>query len=357
MVKISIIYATARPDYPMQDLPDIHQFTPLLESLEKQTFTDFELIISDVYHEKRSYDFSKHSFPVKHINPSEFSWASKKGLWALQDAFNWGLVHAEGELLLWFGDCSELVNNDSLQIWWDWYEKDFYALALVVYYKGNRPSLIADAIALGGVPGDMRPQGGLSREDVPALHSREEDLKRLGEEGYMKKVVRDSRWKYVEESPNGIYKCGGSLFYGYASSSLDDMLKLNGYDSNFDGSKALTDVEMGLRLDKIGSQFVLDEKLWLVEHTHHGIPKEVLWGTPTPGDFRSNYSLMLLNQRKNKFRVNDYRLTKEELEWIVEHGTHWSVPRPEEGSDRHQLLMDWYNNPPMFDIRSLRLEV
>lgn len=342
MVKISIIYATARPDYPMQDRPDIHQFTPLLESLEKQTFTDFELIISDVYHEKRSYDFSKHSFPVKHINPSEFSWASKKGLWALQDAFNWGLVYADGELLLWFGDCCELVNDDSLQIWWDWYEKGFCALALFVYYKGGRPFLVDEAIKEKYTIG-----GG----------TKAEDFKRLVEEGYMKNVLRDSRWKFVEESPNGIYPCSGQLFYGYSSSRLDDMLKLNGYDSNFDGSKALTDVEMGLRLGKIGSQFVLDKKLWLVEHAHNAIPKEVLWGTPTPGDFRSNYSLMLLNQKKNKIRVNDYRLTKEELEWIVEHGTHWSVPRPEEGSDRHQLLMDWYNDPPMFDIRSLRLEV
>ena len=351
MVKISIIYATARPDYPMMDRPDIHQFTPLLESLEKQTFTDFELIISDVYHEKRSYDFSKHAFPVKHINPSEFSWALKKGLWALQDGFNWGLVHAEGELLLWFGDCCELVNNDSLQIWWDWYERGFCALALVVYYRGNRPLLVDEVIARGSVHGDksflhMRRQG-----------TRKEDYMRLVEEGYLKKVVRDSRWKYVEESTNGVYKCSGQLFYGYSSSSLDDMLKLNGYDSNFDGSKALSDVECGLRLDKIGSQFVLDEKLWLVEHSHYGIPKEVLWGTPEPGDFRSNYSLMLLNQKKNQLRANDYRLTKEELELIVEHGTHWSVPRPEEGSDRHQLLMDWYNNPPMFDIRTLRLEV
>ncbi|GAH10560.1 unnamed protein product, partial [marine sediment metagenome] len=148
------------------------------------------------------------------------------------------------------------------------------------------------------------------------------------------------------------FKCSGQLFYGYASTSLDDMLKVNGYDSNFDGSKPLGDVECGLRLDKIGTKFVLDKNLRLVEHIHHRISPEVLWGTPEKGgDFRSNYSLMILNQNKNLIKANDYRLTKEELEWIVEHGTHWSVPRPEEGSSRHQLLMDWYNNPPMYDLR------
>ena len=344
MVKISIICATARPDYPMIDLPEVHQFTPLLESLEKQTFTDFELIISDVFHKKRSYDFSKYSFPVKHIDPNEFSWALKKGLWALQDGFNWGLVHAEGELLLWFGDCCELVNNDSLQIWWDWYLKGFYALALVVYYKGNQPFLIDEAIE--AATARARAGGGTGAEDI----------KKLVEEGYMKNVLRDSRWKYVEDSPNGVFKCGGSLFYGYSSSSLDDMLKVNGYDSNFDGSRALTDVECGLRLERLGCQFVLDKRLWLVERAHQPILAEVLWGTPEKGCFRSNYSLMILNQRKKRVKANDYRLTKEELEWIVEHGTYWSIPRPEEGSYRHQQLMDWYNNPPMYDLRTLRLE-
>lgn len=342
MVKISIIYGTARPDYPLVDMPEVHQFTPLLESLDKQTFRDFELIISDVLHDKRSYDFSKYSFPVKHVNPSEFSWALKKGLWGLQDGFNWGLVHAEGELLLWFGDCCEVVNGDSLQIWWDWYLKGFYAHALFVYYKANQPFLVDEAIeakyTIGGGSGP-------------------EDFKKLVKEGYMKKILRDSRWLYVEESPNGVYPCSGQLFYGYASSSLDDMLKINGYDSNFDGSKALGDIECGLRLDRIGCQFVLDKRLWLVERVHQPIPKEVLWGTPEKGDFRSNYSLLKLNQNKNKVKANDYKLTEEELEWIVEHGTHWSVPRPEEESYRHQLLMDWFNDPPMYDLRTLRLEV
>jgi len=65
---------------------------------------------------------------------------------------------------------------------------------------------------------------------------------------------------------------------------------------------------------------------------------------------------MILNHKKNKFTANDYRLTEEELEWLIEHGTHWSIPRPEEGSYRYELLMDWFNNPPIFDIRTLRLE-
>lgn len=336
-MKISIIYGTARPDYPLIDLPSVHQFTPFLESLQRQTFKDFEVIISDVLHEKREYAFSKYSFPIKHVDPKPFSWALKKGLWGLQDGFNWGLVHAEGELLLWFGDCCELVNDDSLQLWWNWYMKGYFAQALVVYYKGNQPFFVNDAIKMKYVVGQAGP----------------EDFKKQVEESILKDVVRDSRWQYVERSPNGIFDANGELFYGYASSSLEAMLRINGYDSNFDGSKALGDVEAGLRLERIDCRFVLDKRLWLVERAHKPIPKEVLWGMPEK-DFRSNYSLMMLNKEKNRVKANDYKLTREELEWIVEHGTHWSVPRPKKGSYRHKLLMEWFRNPPLYDLRELR---
>lgn len=343
IMKISIIYGTARPDFPMIDLPNIHQFTPFLKSLQRQTFKDFEVIISDVLYEQRKYNFSRFNFPVKHLNPNVFSWALKKGLWGLQDGFNWGLVHAEGELLLWFGDCCELVNPDSLQLWWDWYMKGYFAQALVVYYKGNQPFFVDDAIKMKYA------------KKGTTLYYQPEIFKKHVKEGILKDVLKDSRWQYVEKSLNGIYPCGGELFYGYASSSLDAMLRVNGYDSNFDGSKSLGDVECGLRLERLGFQFVLDKRLWLVERVHKPIPPKVLWGSPKQ-EFRSNYSLMMLNKEKKLVRANSYKLSREELEWIIEHGTHWSVPRPKEGTYGYKLLMEWYNHPPIFDLRELRLD-
>lgn len=332
MVKISIIYATCRPDFPIVDMPETHQFTPFLESLKKQTFTDFEVVFTDFLYSKRKYDFSPYPFKIKHVDPSGFSWAWKKGLWALQDGFNYGLIHTEGELLLWFGDCCEFQNTDTLQLWWDWYKRGYFAQALTLNYRGTKPNIQAD-----GTP------------------------------------VRDSRWKFVDESPNGIWYCAGQQYSGYAASSLKSMLEVNGYDSNFDGSPALSDTEIGERLEQLGYKFVCDKRLTVIERSHIGITggnideKGVahpysttqgwtnLWGMPSI-DFRSNYSLLLLNKEKKRTRANDYYLTEDELNWIVEHGEKWGIPKPVEGTYQHKLLMDWFNNPPIFDIYQLRQE-
>lgn len=333
MVKISIVYATCRPDYPMINLPETHQFTPFLESLKKQTFTNFEVIFTDFLHSKRKYDYSQYKFKIKHIDPSSFSWAWKKGLWALQDGFNYGLIHAEGELLLWFGDCCELPNSDALQLWWDWYKRGYFAQALTINYLGNQQSRLPDGT-----------------------------------------LVKDSRWKFVDETANGIWYCAGQQYSGYASSSIQSMIEINGYDSNFDGSAALTDTEAGERLEQLGYKFACDKRLTVIERAHIGIsvasikpdgthPPSMLdrnkwvelWGMPDQ-DFRSNYSLLMLNKQKKLFRGNDYTLTDGELNWIVEDGAKWGIPVPLEGTYRHKLLMEWFNNPPIFDIYELRRE-
>ena len=338
-MKISIIYGTARGDYPIIDLPHTHQFTPFLDSLELQTFKDFEVVISDAMYNDRNYDFSKYSFPIKHIDPTEFSWARKLNLWGLQDGFNYGAINADGELLLWFGDCCELPNINSLQIWWDWYQKGYFAHALVIYYKGNKPHYVEDVL-------------NDTNSNIPL-----DKLKILVNEGSIKDIIRDSRWKFVEESENGIFYCGGDTFYGYSSTSLDAALKVNGYDSNFDGSKSLGDVEMGLRLGRAGYKFVCDKRLYIIERKHEDNLCDVLSEMSlSHNEFRCNYSLMLLNKQKGRITGNDYKLTLEELECIIERGTKWSVHRPEVGTHEYNLLMHWFNNQPIFNINQLRQE-
>ena len=331
-MKISIIYGTARGDYPIIDLPHTHQFTPFLDSLELQTFKDFEVVISDAMYNDRNYDFSKYSFPIKHIDPTEFSWARKLNLWGLQDGFNYGAINADGELLLWFGDCCELPNINSLQIWWDWYQKGYFAHALVIYYKGNKPHYVEDVL-------------NDTNSNIPL-----DKLKILVNEGSIKDIIRDSRWKFVEESENGIFYCGGDTFYGYSSTSLDATLKVNGYDSNFDGCKPLGDVEMGIRLDRAGYKFVCDKRLSIVERIHNNVSLDPIQG------FRSNYSLIMLNNQKEKITGNDYKLTPDELEYIIEHGTKHGIPRYEVGTPEYNTLMNWFNNPPIFNINQLRQE-
>ncbi len=352
-IGISIIYGTARGDYPLIDMPNVHQFKPFLDSLVGQSFKEFEVIIADANYNGRSkevlgdIDSYRKYFPIKHLSVDEFSWARKKKLWALQDGFNYGIVWADGQLLLWMGDCCELVGKDTLLLFWDWYLHGYFASALAVYYKGNLPFYVSDAVRMNYYSGCGA-------------------IQELIRGGFLKDVVRDSRWKYVEDEDeckksrgincaggNGIYYCPGSMFYGYASSSLESMLRINGYDSNFDGEKSLGDVEAGMRLEKLGYKFVLDKRLWLIERAHLPIDPGVLMPIKS---FRSNYSLMLLNQKKDRTIGNNYKLTADELEWIIKHGESWSVPRPIAGSIEWELLMGWYNNPPIYDLAGLRNE-
>ena len=74
MSDISIILGTARNSYSMIGLPNVHIFKPTLDSLQKQKFDDFELIISDCRFEHRPKCFEgkpfnkdDYKFPIKHI--------------------------------------------------------------------------------------------------------------------------------------------------------------------------------------------------------------------------------------------------------------------------------------------------
>ena len=352
---ISILYITARDEYPMLDLPNVSHIKLFLDSLNRQTFRSFEVIIVDALYKMRrekiekketDYDFTLYSFPIKHIDPNEFSWALKKGMWGLQDQINLGIIYSDGKLVLVYPDCCELKINDGLHIYWDWYMKGFFAQALFVYYKGGKPLLVNEASEIGITHGS-----GMFKT-LPEVN---DYYKTLISGGYIKDIVRDTRWKFVEDNTDGIgiYYLTGQQYYGFSSVSMEAALKLNGVDSNFDGQKALSDVEFGMRLERAGYKFVLDKNLWVIEHTHSGIPKEVLYGMPVKS-WKSNYSLIMLNDMKKKITANDYKLTADELEWILDHGAKWDNPRLEPGCVEYNLLMDWYNNPPIYNLKELR---
>lgn len=354
--EISIIYATARPDCPMlgEGMENVHQFKPFLDSLVEQTFKQFEVIIVDSIRGERNFDFSEYRkhFPIKHIYmrdaPQQIRWAYDKGLWSLQGAFNFGIVHADGQLLLWYGDCGFLPHNGILSLYWDWYQKGCFAQALFVYFKGYEPLMVKDADCANILHLD---DVNMSEENKKLVYNK------MITEGYWKDVVRDSRWKFVEGAEEktgvGVYYCTGTQFYGYGSSSLESMLRINGYDCNLDGDKSLTDVEAGMRLERLGYKMVCDKNLLVVERTHGKIPDDILFGMPR-SCLRSNYSLIMLNKEKNKITANDYKLTDAELEWILDHGAKCSVPRPVPGTREYELLMDWFNNPPIFNLTELR---
>lgn len=334
-----MILGTARESYgAMIGREDIHLLQPTLESLKLQTFTDFEFIVSDALYEKREklfrgepFNRDDFKFTIKHIPVKPFSIWLQKGLWALQAGFNQGIVHSDGELLLFFGDCCEF-KADTIELFWKWYEKGYFPMALTYYHKDGKPLF----------DNEICTKRGLTTID---------EIKHAGCFDSLKK---DSRWATVEAQPDGVMTgAPWEWYYGYSSASLEATLKVNGYDEYFDGDKALGDVEFGSRLENVGyKNLLLNKNLYVIENRHGRVPPDSFFSNAST--FKSNYSLLLLNQKKQRWRANSYKLTREEVECIVDHGTHWSIPRPEEGTAEHELLQLWFNNPPNFDITKLR---
>lgn len=345
---ISCIVCTARNNFPIIGLPDIHVLQPTLYSLEKQTFRDFELIIVDALHPaKREWiESHKWSFPVKYVpvHPNHRFWLDRKR-WNVCGQLNSGILYAEGELLCRLDDCCELP-ADYLQQIWDGYQSGYFPLAMHVRYLEGKPARFDE---------EYREKGYEAKyAQFIEKEGRFEILKRLyGEEG----VVRDTRYPTVK-AKGGRMIAPKEWYYGYSSMSLEAALKINGYNELFDGDKGQEDQECGLRLWLAGykGMFLLDMNLQVMEHEHLPIPEEVI--ARDQGNIKCNYALYLLNERRGRWRANSERLTDEELEFVrTESLKPPCSPTPNFYIDncRGALFDLWINNQNVFDLREERL--
>jgi glycosyltransferase involved in cell wall biosynthesis len=353
MAKVSLVLCTARDDYPMIDLPDTHLFQPTLDSLERQTFQDFELVVSDCRYEHRpcfkdnEFRGHRYDFPIKHVPVKPYSPWLQRGMWGGACARNRGIIAADDdcELLIFLDDCCEF-NPDFIELYWKWYQKGYFAMALAIYHKGGElvyTKQLSRAERLDPRGMDWYKDPDLARkiftEDEP---------------------IRDSRWRYVENAPNGVLRVNGDLYYGYSSCSMEAILRVNGWDENFDGDKSLADVDLGWRLEMAGYRdFILDRRLIVVENFHHPIPRDTIWYEGRP--VRQNYNLMVLNRRKGRYRANSYQLTEEDLNFVrrlawMDPKVPKDVPIYQPEDPEYELQRWWFENPPVFDLRELRLE-
>lgn len=324
-----------------------------LDCLEKQTFSDYEVIIADCCYKYQKnhvveniYKGKEYPFKIYHFQVKS-PWL-ERGCWAGQAPWNQGAMLSDGELLCLFGDCNE-APNDYLERIWNWYLKDYWAMGLVIYKKNGRLFYVTEKDLQDPIPDSdisVWKQGIIK------------NVKILRERGILKDLVRDSRWPLVESSSSGIVKLtgmnGGQQFHGYSSVPLQALLEVNGFDENFDGDKALGDTDMGIRLSMAGysNQLLLDKNIIIYENCHHGISDKLLFYTGHA--VRSNYSLMILNQSKKKYTANDYYLSTEEIDWICEHGKKWGFKKDQ----RENPLFNWWvENPPLFNLKELRWEV
>ena len=332
---ISIILNTARSDRPMVGV-DWFIFEPTVKSLNKQRNREFELIIVDaLYSERRKRWLEEHAeFPLKYVDafPNRFL---ENGMVAIASMKNKGILYAEGDLVVFLDDCTQLPE------WWTekidrWFSKGYWPMSLTYYYEGGRPKL-------------LKPDDRYVEKFTTYMN--------LGE------MVRDSRADVVNKA--GVLPSLPQWFYGGSSVSLDALLEVNGLNELFDGSKGLEDVSLGIRLDLAGYKglFVLDKSLYHFEHWHGPVDEKVVhYKGPTP---KCNYALLLYEQTRRLYRANTYRITEREIEWIQENvcnrcpnrarclneefGGRWFIPS--EAFDR------WLSQQRTFDLREERLEL
>lgn len=340
--RMSIILTTVRDDFSLVDLPHVHIFQPTVESLQKQTFKDFELIVVDGLQRERDGYFQDVGFAVRHVLPKPSPYA-KRGQWAVCNSFNTGLLHARGELVVRLDDACQF-DAKYLERLWCWHTLGYFPLSLTLYHKGGRIArydgaarnhFMEQAAARGETPDDIARK----IEHTDALYRKHQAIEdtRLSA---MTGDIQIAPWNWV---------------YGYVALPLKILLAVNGYDEAFDGKKSLEDVDLALRVSSLGypNKFVLDKGLRVVENFHRDASSRVMWDTERPA--ACNYAILKLHERQRTVEANRRRFTPEELRQIAEETR--QAPCSHCGGSDYALdegFSWWADRVPTFDLVEMR---
>jgi hypothetical protein len=335
MVKISIVMSTARRDYSMVGLPNIHQFDMFLNSLMNQTFPhdEFEVVIVDMLKDKgiktvwgevpkRIYDITSrnYDFIIKHISPFPSFWLDNN-LPAYCGSYNKGIIFSDGELIVITDDCSEWINRDILQIYWDIYKKyggKAFGSSIYEYWEGTKP---------------MR--------HLPDAYPSTTKMYQIMRSDNYDMLVKDN----IIQRQNTSFSANG-----YYSFSLESILELNGYNQLFDGAKGLEDCDLMRRMTNAGYTSVYDIRLRIIEHHHEPVVLHALMPF-----VRSNGPIMdiTLKYTPGIVQSNKVPLSQEDIDYILNwHETdkyNLKVPIT-------QFLKDTWEKQVFFNLGELRKE-
>jgi len=328
---VSIIMSTARDDYPLLGLPKTHMFEPLVSSLNKQSFKDFELIIVDsLYEDRDASSLDEAAFRVKRVPPKQSPWLDV-GMFHSANSFNTGIIHAEGELLLKLDDCMEIQHRDHLKRVWKWYNRGFIPLQTYQYYFKGSPAVYSETII-----DEMLALGHFTLDDERFLRRGwSDEVYNVGE------LVRDTRLKHFNIEHKTVKH---DWYYGVSSVPLNDALDVNGYDEAMDGCRGMLDLDFGSRLEmKECNPFILDRSLMLIEHLNDSLSHKVI---KRKVNFLDKYAIYSLNREKNRYRANEQEPTSEDIEFIKNNSETFDP----------QWFDFWTKNQRTFSLKEIRLE-
>lgn len=345
MAKISFVMITARTDYPYTGRPALHLFEPTLESFKAQTMHDFEWIIVDALYDQRKDYFAKLELPfkIKHIPALPNLWLSN-GLPAVSTQWNKGIIYADGELLFFTGD-SYMVQPNFMENLWTRYREGYFPLAWYLYdntFATCRESIIDKEKFDVSYP--------VQHSEAPVQYNI------IGYTG--KKVELEHRYTRCFEN-NDLERriVPWDWWFGCSSASLEAILKINGFDQNFDPDRMLVDCDVGSRLEMAGygMRFALFRNIYLIK-----APATREWNPSFKKDMtiKCNYALIGYSRAFEHYRANRTDLTDQDIRWIKENFcskrcTHrefckrehpWQYPfEHKSGYPGHQCSKRWFN--------------
>jgi hypothetical protein len=212
MPSVSVILCTNKPADVMTGLPTIHHLTHTIQNgLKRQSFKQFELIISDAIGLKFPKAICNVHFPVYHV-PVDHNPPS------LQAARNNGLAAASGDFLIFLNDCCNFEARFIEKIIEVWEEMGTFASPLWIKECGEREEKI--------------PGGGL---------------------------VRDPRFDMFENFRDNDIVVDEFNLNGYFSCSLESALQVGGFNERRDT------VHFGENLKKAGFHISIHRRIVLKE--------------------------------------------------------------------------------------------
>jgi hypothetical protein len=309
--KISFVMITAREDFPYLGRNNLGLFLPTLWSFEKQTMADFEWVIVDALYEKRKHYFREEwvhrlPFAVKHV-PSKPNLWQEKGFPGISTQYNKGIIYADGELLFFTGD-SYMVQPHFMEELWRRYNEGYFPLAWYFFDNSFATSQLEDTT--------MKNKFNIAYPDQESEAPISYNIA-----GYTGKKVSIEH-RYVEAFKGNTKELSPVpwvWWFGCSSASLEAMLKINGFNQNFDGDRMLLDCDVGSRLDLAGygPRFALFRNIMLIRAAAD-INK---WIPDIPKDkitIKCNYPLIWYNRFFNQPQANITKLTDKDIQWIKE---------------------------------------
>jgi len=256
-MKISLCMNTARDNYSMDGLPDIHIFEYLMKSLRKQTYKNFEVIIADTLYEERSgyFEENEEDFEIKHVPIKPNIWTPRK-LFAISTTKNTCLLHATGDIIIFIDDCAKIHPEN-------------FVTAIEKLSKDKKLILCS----------------------AYSVHLGQKFL------GWGLKPDTELRSRYNNN----------------LATHIENFLLVNGYDEMFDDSRGYEDCDIILRLLKIGFHYEINSKPYNFQQ--HCLPKNI-----TDKFFVRCCNLLwdLAAKRHTKqiFKANTISITDEEYKFI-----------------------------------------